>query len=128
MSKRGGKPKAPKSAGGRVRDYRKEYDTYHGKPEQIAKRSQCNKDRRAAEEAVGALPPGMEVDHITAMKNGGEGGVGNLQILPRSLNRQKGTDDYKFNFVGQPVAPQSQVAELDLAAAFEILRKYGYNV
>lgn len=122
------KAEKPKPAGGRVRNYRKEYDTYHGKPDQVAKRSQRNKDRRAAEDVVGALPPGMEVDHVTAMKNGGEGGVGNLQILPRELNRQKGTDDYRFNFIGQPVAPQAQVAELDLAAAFETLRKYGYNV
>ena len=125
MSRKTGKPQP---AGGRVRDYRKEYDTYHGKPDQIAKRSQRNKDRRAAEDVVGALPPGMEVDHVTAMKNGGGGDVRDLQILPRSLNRQKGAKEHRFNFVGQPVVPQTQVAELDLAGAFEILRKYGYNV
>jgi hypothetical protein len=125
MSTRGGKPKAPKPAGGRVRNYRKEYDTYHGKPEQIRKRSRRNTDRREAEDRIGKLPTGMEVDHVTSMKNGGESTIGNLQILPRKLNRQKGADDYRFNFVGQPVAPQTEVADLDLEAAMEILRERG---
>ena len=128
MSTRGGKPKAPQTAGGRVRNYRREYDTYHGKPEQIEKRAKRNRDRQDTEDLVGELPTGMEVDHITSIKNGGGSDVGNLQILPRSLNRQKGSKEHRFNFVGQPVVPQTQVAELDLAGAFEILRKYGYNV
>ena len=48
----------------RKRDYRKEYDSYHGTPEQIKRRAQRNKARRDAEKAGKVHKgDGKEVDH-----------------------------------------------------------------
>ena len=44
------------------RDYRKEYDDYHGKPEQIKRRNARNKSR-AKLEAAGVNVKGKDVDH-----------------------------------------------------------------
>lgn len=44
------------------RDYRKEYDDYHGKPEQIKRRNARNKSR-ALLEKQGVNVKGKDVDH-----------------------------------------------------------------
>jgi hypothetical protein len=46
----------------RERDYRKEYDTYHGKPEQIKRRNARNKSRQKLKDA-GVCVAGKDVDH-----------------------------------------------------------------
>ena len=53
------------------RNLRREYDEYHGKPEQIQRRSERNKARREAM-AAGKVKKGdgKEVDHINAPRTG----------------------------------------------------------
>lgn len=70
------------------RNYRKEYDEYHGKPEQIENRSSRNEARRKMVKAHGnGAVAGKEVDH----KNGNpkDNRKKNLQIMSRSQNRKK---------------------------------------
>lgn len=70
------------------RDYRKEYDTYHGKPDQLANRTSRNKARRKLAKVVGAAKlRGKDVDH----KNGNpkDNSVGNLHAMSKSKNRSK---------------------------------------
>ena len=71
------------------RNYRKEYDTYHGTDEQIENRSSRNKARRKVAATKGkAAVKGKEVDH----KNGNpkDNKSKNLQLISRRANRQKG--------------------------------------
>jgi hypothetical protein len=71
------------------RNYRKEYDEYHGTPDQIENRSSRNKARRKMTNAHGkAAVAGKEVDH----KNGNpkDNKKKNLQLMSRSANRKKG--------------------------------------
>ena len=69
-----------------ARNYRKEYDNYQGKPEQIANRSSRNKARRAKTKKLGYKPKG-DVHH----KNGNpkDNNLNNLSILSASANRSK---------------------------------------
>ena len=70
------------------RNYRKEYDEYHGTPDQIESRSSRNKARRKMVRAHGkAAVAGKEVDH----KNGNpkDNKKKNLQLMSRSANRKK---------------------------------------
>jgi len=69
-----------------ARNYRKEYDNYHSKPEQRANRSSRNKARRKAKKA-GYAVTGKDVDH----KNGNprDNRLSNLSINPKSANRSK---------------------------------------
>lgn len=71
----------------RKRNYRREYDTYHGKPEQIRNRSARNKARRKMGLKVGDA---REVDHVKPLIKGGGNGMGNLRITSRKANRKKG--------------------------------------
>jgi len=70
------------------RDYRKEYDTYHGKPEQVGNRSSRNKARRKVKAAVGESKiRGKDIDH----KNGNpkDNRKSNLRVMNKSKNRSK---------------------------------------
>lgn len=72
-----------------ARDYRKEYDQYHAKPEQRANRSSRNKARTTmAKLGRVKLGDGKEVDH----KNGNpkDNKRSNLSVMSRSRNRSKG--------------------------------------
>ncbi len=69
------------------RDYKKEYKDFHGKPGQIAKRSQCNKARKICGLAVGDK---REVDHIKPVSRGGTNKRSNLRVVSRATNRTKG--------------------------------------
>lgn len=73
----------------RERNYRKEYDSYHGKPEQVANRASRNKARRA-EVKAGRVKKGdgKEVDHKDG--NPRNNAPSNRQILSRTANRKKG--------------------------------------
>lgn len=73
----------------RKRDYAKEYRDYQGTPEQIKRRTERNKDRRAAEKRVGkAALRGKEVDHIHAPRKGSLAGA-KTHIISKKANRQK---------------------------------------
>jgi hypothetical protein len=73
----------------RKRNYRKEYDTYHGTPEQ---RENNNARKRARYElekkGVVKKGDGKEVDHKDG--NPRNNSRGNLQVLSRRANRKKG--------------------------------------
>ena len=68
------------------RDYKKEYKSYHGKPEQIARRSGRNKARRKMEKTVGRLTiRGKDVDHKD--RNPLNNSTSNLRIQSKRKNR-----------------------------------------
>jgi hypothetical protein len=71
------------------RNYRKEYDEYHGTPEQIQNRASRNAARKDAVKKNGkAKLKGKEVDHKDG--NPKNNNKKNLQIISRSANRKKG--------------------------------------
>ncbi len=71
------------------RNYRKEYDEYHGTPEQIQNRASRNAARAGAVKKNGkAKMKGKEVDHKDG--NPKNNNKKNLQIISRSANRKKG--------------------------------------
>ena len=70
----------------KIRDYKKEYATYHAKPEQIKNRASRNKARRLSGLKVG---DSREVDHIKPLSRGGGNGNSNLRIVSRRTNRKK---------------------------------------
>lgn len=71
------------------RNYRKEYDEYHGSPEQIQNRASRNAARAGAVKRNGkAKMKGKEVDHKDG--NPKNNSKKNLQVMSRKANRQKG--------------------------------------
>ena len=79
------------------RDYASEYKNYHSKPEQIANRAKRNTARRDME-AAGKVSKGdgKDVDHKTAIKNGGGNTKDNLRVVDKATNRgwRKGKTGY----------------------------------
>ncbi len=69
------------------RNYKKEYKDYHGKPEQIAARSQRNAARVKLGLTVGDP---READHKNPISKGGSNRITNLRAVARSTNRKKG--------------------------------------
>ena len=69
------------------RNYRREYDTYQGTPEQRAKNNARHRARYQYEKEHGALPPGVDLDHKKALSSGGSNAKSNLRPLPASDNR-----------------------------------------
>ena len=71
------------------RDYKKEYQAYHGKPEQIKRRAQRNSARAAAADS-GAVSKGdgKEVDHLG---NNRKGKLNNkrVRVVSRAANRKR---------------------------------------
>jgi 5-methylcytosine-specific restriction endonuclease McrA len=72
----------------KTRNYRREYDEYHGKAEQRKNRSMRNKARRKLKLKKG---DGKEVDHKTPLSKGGGNGRKNLRAVSRKVNRKKGS-------------------------------------
>jgi hypothetical protein len=71
-----------------MRDYKKEYDSYHAKPEQIKNRAQRNKARGMLErEGVVQKGDGKDVDHVTPLSKGGKTVRSNLKAKPAASNR-----------------------------------------
>jgi len=69
------------------RDYKKEYDDFHGKPEQKKSRAKRNSARKKMGLKKG---DGMEVDHKKPLSKGGSNGEKNLRAVKRKTNRKKG--------------------------------------
>ena len=70
------------------RDYKKERERYHSKPEQM----ENNRKRKAARrklEKEGKVKPfdGKDVDHKTPLKRGGGNGKSNVRVQKASKNR-----------------------------------------
>jgi hypothetical protein len=70
------------------RDYKKEYQNYQGRPEQIANRAKRNAARSEMEKkGVVSKGDGKDIDHKTPIAKGGGNGSGNLRAVPKSANR-----------------------------------------
>lgn len=75
----------------RKRNYRKEYDTYHGTEEQKKNRAKRNSARRRMKRAGRVKKgDGREVDHKKPLSQGGGNGRRNLRVVSRRKNRRKG--------------------------------------
>ena len=75
------------------RNYRKEYDQFHGKPEQIKNRAARNKANAAAKKKganVSGKTTGNEVGHVKALKNGGSRSTRNTKVQSVRSNRSHG--------------------------------------
>ena len=73
------------------RNYRKEYDDFHGKPEQIKKRNMRNAARNLlAKEGKVKKGDGKHVDHIQPLSKGGTNGRKNLRVVDAKTNLKKG--------------------------------------
>jgi len=70
----------------RVRDYREEYDNYHGTPEQRHNRSLRVLARRAYEKEHGDQT-GLDIDHKKPLRSGGGNGENNLRAISIKKNR-----------------------------------------
>ncbi len=71
------------------RDYKKEYKDYQGKPEQIKRRSQRNKARRAAaKKGLVSKGDGKEVDHLGFNRKGALDNS-NVKVVSRKKNRSR---------------------------------------
>lgn len=63
------------------RDYRKEYDNYQGKPEQVKNRASRNKGRSIMENAGKVSKgDGKHVNHVVPLSKGGGTGAKNLSV------------------------------------------------
>ena len=70
------------------RNYRKEYDEYHAKPEQKKNRAARNAARRESGLQKG---DGKEVDHKKPLSKGGSNAKSNRRVVSRHANRTKGS-------------------------------------
>ena len=74
--------------GKKIRDYREEYDDYHGKPDEIARRAARNKARsKKKKKGLMNLGPNDEVDHID--NNPENNSPSNLRVVSRHKNRTR---------------------------------------
>ncbi len=73
----------------KARNYKKEYQEYHAKPEQKKRRAERNRDRAAAVKA-GKVHKGdnKEVDHVGSHRKGNLAGV-RTRVISKTANRKK---------------------------------------
>jgi hypothetical protein len=78
-----------------MRDYRHEYDTYQGKPEQIKHRAERNHARLEETKKLGHAPRG-DVGHIHPLQRGGSNTSSNERVQTVAQNRswRKGQKGY----------------------------------
>lgn len=69
-----------------TRNYKREYESYHGSPEQIKKRAQRNQARREYEKRNGDLPSNVDVDHKKRIADGGSNAPSNLRAVHEKKN------------------------------------------
>lgn len=74
------------------RNYKDEYNRYHGKQSQIDNRNQRNKAVRKLNREGKSSKDGKEVDHKIGSTNGSKlsNNKSNLRVVKRSTNRSKG--------------------------------------
>lgn len=71
-----------------TRNYRREYDTYQGKPEQIRNRAKRNAARaEMTKEGRAHKGDGKDVDHRVPLSKGGGTGRKNLRVVDKRANR-----------------------------------------
>jgi len=71
-----------------ARDYRREYDNYQGKPEQIKNRAKRNSARAKMMKAGRvAKGDGKDVDHKVPLSKGGSTNKSNLKVTSAHANR-----------------------------------------
>jgi len=71
-----------------ARNYKKEYENYQGKPEQIANRADRNAARREMMgKGVVKVGDGKDVDHKRPISKGGGNTADNLRVVGKSANR-----------------------------------------
>ena len=75
-----------------ARDYRKEYDNYHARPDQRANRGKRNQARRNMGLKVGDP---REIDHKVPLSKSGTNDLRNLRAVSFQENRSKGTKTIK---------------------------------
>lgn len=68
------------------RDYKREYELFHGKPENIKKRSNRNKARRKKKLKVG---DGKEVHHKRPLSKGGTNSKKNIIVVKNKKSQRK---------------------------------------
>lgn len=72
------------------RDYKREYEQYHSKPEQKRNRAMRNTARRQAIKQYGkSALKGKDVDHIKPLSKGGTNAKSNRRIISSSKNRAR---------------------------------------
>lgn len=72
------------------RNYRKEYDDYQGKPEQIKRRAQRNKARaEAVKDGRASKGDGKEVDHVDHSNRKGSLDNSRVRVVSKRTNRKK---------------------------------------
>lgn len=70
------------------RDYKREYEKYQGRPEQIKARSERTTARRQANEAgITHKGDGKDIDHIKPLSKGGKNVKSNERVVTSSVNR-----------------------------------------
>lgn len=75
-----------------ARNYRREYQTFHGRPAEIRKRAARNKARSMmAKEGKVRKYDSKDVDHVLPLKNGGGNGRTNLRVSSITRNRSRKT-------------------------------------
>lgn len=83
-----------------ARNYRQEYDTFHGKPEQIKNRDARNAARnKLAKAGKVRKGDGMDVAHVVAFDKNGNG-KGGVRVEPKAKNRSF-KRDAKGNLVSE---------------------------
>jgi hypothetical protein len=71
-----------------TRNYKSEYDNYHGKPEQVKNRAERVKARRMMEKTGAVIKgDGKDVDHKKPLRSGGTTTKSNLRVRSKSANR-----------------------------------------
>jgi hypothetical protein len=72
----------------KTRNYKREYELYQGKPDQITNRVARNKARREAiREGRVAKGDGKDIDHIVPLSKGGSAKKPNTRVKTKSQNR-----------------------------------------
>ena len=72
------------------RNYRREYDMYHGKPKQIKERTARGRARRICRQIFGNKISGKDIDHID--HNPLNNALSNLRITSKHYNRKHNWD------------------------------------
>jgi len=72
------------------RNYRKEYDSFHGTQKQISLRQKRNKARNGyVKKGLAHKGDGQEVDHIDPLSKGGSNSSSNTRVVSRDTNRSR---------------------------------------